>query len=158
MEHVPSYRERLRTEGLALAACGALGSAVLLAAVPDSRENPASTIGQLAVVALLLAALGPRSVRRSAALSVPAAELDEPLTGDATPLWTLPLICAALAALFAPAGLDASLRITGGCLLVGLAQAVLLERTAAAEERRLGTRLVRAPGSSLVRGTRLARV
>ena len=49
---------------------------------------------------------------------------------------------------------DAGLRVTGGCMLVGLAQAVLLERLVAADERRRGRRYVRMPGSSLL-GTKL---
>lgn len=48
--------------------------------------------------------------------------------------------------------------MTGGCLLVGLAQAVLLERVVAARERREDMRFVRLPGSRIVRGTRLGRL
>lgn len=84
----------------------------------------------------------------------------EGITGDPTPLWQLPLICGAGALLLGvPFGAwDTALRFTGGCALVGLAQAVVLEGTAAREElRRRGT-LVRLPGSSLLRGTQLGLV
>jgi len=85
---------------------------------------------------------------------------------EPTPLWQLPLIVAGLSAAVALprwtdlpgsrlAGYDAALRVTAGCLLVGLAQAVLLERVVARAEARHGWRYVRIPGSRLVRGTRL---
>ena len=148
------YRRRLRIEGLALAGVAAVASAALLLAVDASRAGPWNTVGQLAIVAVALAVLGPRSVRRWAATA-------EPVTasaphGEPTPLWQLPVICFGLTALVgAPAeAWDAALRVTGGCLLVGLAQAFLLERTAAREEHRLGGTLVRLPGSRLL-STRL---
>lgn len=61
----PTYRERLRTEGLVLAACGVAGSAgILVAKTEQATRWPWNTIGQLAVVAGLLGWLGPRSLRR----------------------------------------------------------------------------------------------
>jgi hypothetical protein len=152
-----TYRERLRREGYALAACGAVGSAVLLLAVDAARENPWSSVVQLAILAALLGWLGPRSVRRWSAEAAPVAA-DAAGSGEPTPLWQLPLICAGLALLVGwPTGAwDASLRVTAGCVLVGLAQAVLLDRTAAAQERRLGGELVRIKGSRVLKGTRLA--
>jgi hypothetical protein len=53
------------------------------------------------------------------------------------------------------AGWDAGLRVTGGCLLVGLAQAVRYERIVAADEGGRGRRYFRIPGSRLIRGTLL---
>jgi hypothetical protein len=61
---VPTYRERLRVEGLTLAASGALGSAGLLAFKTEQATRwPLNTVGQLAVVAGLLGWLGPRPRR-----------------------------------------------------------------------------------------------
>ena len=155
----PTYRERLRVEGGVLAACGAAGSVALLVAVDESTRNPASTIGQLAAVAALLGWLGPRGARRSMDAAGPAAAEEGPLSGEPTPLWQLPLIVAGLAV---PIGLvggwDAGLRVTGGCLLVGLAQAVLIERVVAARERAGGGAFVRLAGSRILRGTRLGRL
>jgi len=53
---------------------------------------------------------------------------------------------------------DAGLRVTGGCVLVGLAQALLLARIVHVDERATGRTYVRAPGSRIVRGTQLAYV
>ena len=50
---------------------------------------------------------------------------------------------------------DAALRIGGGCVVVGLAQAVLFERLVAAAERKGGESFLRAAGSSLFTGTKL---
>jgi hypothetical protein len=79
--------------------------------------------------------------------------------GSPSPLWHLPLVMVVLATPFALLGSwDAALRVTAGCALVGLAQALLLERIAAREEARLGGgALVRLPGSRLL-GTRLGRL
>jgi hypothetical protein len=125
-----TYRSRLRREGSALAACGAVGSAFLLVAVDAARENPWSSVVQLAILAAALAVLGPRSVRRwsAQAAPVPAGAAG---SGEPTPLWQLPLICAGLALLAGiPTGAwDAALRVTAGCVLVGLTQAVLLDRS-----------------------------
>jgi hypothetical protein len=153
---VPTYRERLRLEGGVLAACGLAGSVLLLALADDATDGPGSTVAQLALVAVLLVWFAPRAVRSWAAKAEPVAPGD-PVSGDPTPLWQLPLICAGLALAFGlPFGAwDAALRVTGGCALVGLAQAVLLDRVAAGEERRRGGTLVRLPGSSLFTGTKL---
>ena len=57
-----------------------------------------------------------------------------------------------------PTGMwDAGLRVTGGCVLVGLMQSPLMARLVAREERRSGRRFVRLPGSRIGRGTRLGR-
>ena len=161
----PSYRERLRIEGLTLAACGAVGSAALVAFVPASRRWPLNTLAQLAVVAVLLEALGARRVRRWVA---DASELTpgEEGSGEPTPLWMLPPIVAGLAAVLVllpetglpashRAGWDAALRITGGCTLVGLAQALRFTRVVEEDERKRGRRYVRVKGSHLWSGTTL---
>src|SRR3954468_8798133 len=159
----PSYRERLRVEGFALAALGAAGSAALIAFEPESRRRPASTIGQLIALALLLEWVGTRRVRGSVD---EARELPEPGSGEPTPLWMLPPIVAGLAAAFVAlpetglpfsdqAGWDAGLRVTAGCAVVGLAQALRWERVVAAAERSSGRRYIRAAGSHLLGGTKL---
>ena len=158
----PTYRERLRAEGLVLAGAGALASAVLLIAVAAASDRAASTLGQLAFVTLLLAVFGPLSARRALAGARPV-QPGEQLTGEPTPLWVPPLVLVVLATPFVVAGelgvggagWDAGLRVTGGCLLVGLAQGVLMERLVAADERRSGRSYIRVPGSSATRGTRL---
>jgi hypothetical protein len=134
-----------------------------VAFVPESRRRPPSTIGQLIALALLLEWLGTRSVRRSID---EARELDEPGSGEPTPLWVLPPIVAGLAAAFVAlpktglpfsdlAGADAGLRVTAGCVVVGLAQAVRWERVVAAAERTSGRRYFRVAGSHLWSGTKL---
>jgi hypothetical protein len=164
----PSYRERLRVEGLALAACGALASAALVAFVPESRRRPASTAVQLAAVVLLLETFGRRAVRgwmRDAGELRPGEEG----SGEPTPLWMLPPIVLGLAAAFVLlpetglpatdlAGWDAGLRITGGCVIVGLAQALVFERVVAADEAANGRRYLRVKGSHLWCGTKLGYV
>ena len=159
---VPSYRERLRLEGAVLAAAGALGSALLLAFVEEARERAGSTIAQIAAVALLLALLAPLLVRRWLAAAQPVAS-DAGLTGRPTPLWMPPLVVVVLVAVFVvpgelgmgAVGWDAGLRITLGCMLVGLAQALLLAGIVAADEARRGRRYLRLPGSRAIGGTKL---
>lgn len=162
---VPSYRERLRREGLALAGVGAAGSAALIVLVPASRRWPLNTVGQLAVTAALLQRFGTRSVRKAmdgAREALPGGEG----TGEATPLWMMAPIVAGLATPFvllprtglpgsSRAGWDAALRITAGSMLSGLAQATLYERAVAADERVRARRYVRATGSSLLGSTNL---
>jgi hypothetical protein len=159
----PSYRERLRIEGLSLAALGAAATAALVAFVPDSRRRPASTIGQLIAVAVLLEVVGTRKVR---GWLDDAHEVEDPGTGEPTPLWMLPPIVAGLTAAFVAlpetglpfsdlAGWDAGLRVTAGCALVGLAQGVRWERVVAAAERSRARRYIRVKGSHLWSGTTL---
>lgn len=150
-----TYRARLRTEGLTLAACGVVGSVVLLLADERTIQNAGSTVGQLVVVLTLLAILGPLAVRRAIAGSQPAGTVEA--TGEPTPLWHLPLVVAALTVpLVALGAWDAGLRVTGGCTLVGLAQALLLARVVHSDERATGRIYIRASGSRILRGTRLA--
>lgn len=115
-------------------------------------------MAQLAVVLVLLTVLGPPAARRALGRADPAPVPDAG-SGEPTPLWQLPLIVLVLTLPFGLLGAwDAALRVTGGCLLVGLTQAVLLERVVAARERREGARFVRLPGSRIVRGTRLGKL
>jgi hypothetical protein len=161
----PSYRERLRIEGLTLAACGAVGSAALVAFIPASRRWPLNTVAQLAAVAVLLETLGTRRVRRWMADADELGPGDEG-SGEPTPLWVIPPIVIALAALFVVlpetglpasdrAGWDAALRITGGTTLVGLAQALRFARVVEQDERARGRRYLRVKGSHLWSGTKL---
>ena len=156
----PSYRELLIREGGALALSGALGSALLLGLEDSATDGPWNTGGQLAVVAALCAFLGPRSVRKWTARAEPVPEGDTSLTGEPTPLWQMPVITAGLTlAVALPTGMwDAGLRVTGGCLLVGLTQAALMATVVGADERRRRRRYVRLPGSRILRGTRLGAV
>lgn len=142
-----------------LAATGAAGSVVLLATAPEARRWPLNTVGQLAGVAALLGWLTPRIGERArrAPLTLRAGD------GDPTPLHHVPVPVVAFALLVGPhtrplaphprlaerAGWDAVLRVTGGALLVGLWQAIVLPRV-------VGPRAVRLPGSRIGR-TRLGR-
>ncbi len=152
---IPSYRERLRLEGAVLAACGALSAVAVLTLTDTATRGPVSTAVQLAVVALLMATLGTRSVLRSLERAAPLDPV-APGSGEPTPLWQLPLIVAVLTLAFGfGAGWDAGLRIGGGCVVVGLAQALLFERLVARAERRRRSTFHRVPGSSLFTGTKL---
>jgi hypothetical protein len=152
-------------EGLALAACGAIGSIALLAFVPESRRRPASTVLQLAALLVLLGTLGPRALRSWMHDAKQLAPGEEG-SGEPTPLWMLPPIVVALAAVFVVlpetglplsdgAGWDAGLRVTAGSAMVGLAQALLFEHLVAAGEQSDGRRYVRIKGSRLLGGTKL---
>lgn len=153
-----TYLHRLRLEGAVLAACGAIGTVALLAATPQSRHGPVSTLVQLAVVALLLLWLGSRGVRRSMTDSTERTG-GESGSGEPTPLWHIALIVVVLAgAAGAIAGWNAGIRVTGGCVLLGAAQALLLARIVAAEERRTGRVFYRVAGSRILKGTRLGYV
>jgi hypothetical protein len=150
-----TYRQRLRLEGLALALCGAVGTVLLLAVSGQARREPLNTAGQLGAVALLLGWLGPRSARRAIAASQPRSERDLG-SGEPTRVWQLPLIVVGLAtAAGLLAGWDAGVRVTGGCVLVGLTQAGVLERIVATDEQRTGRTYFRIAGSRILRGTRL---
>jgi len=158
----PTYRQRLRLEGTVLAASGALASVLLLTLVAEATERAASTALQITFVAVLLAIAGPLYVRRWLAAAQPVAD-GAGLTGQPTALWKPPLVVVVLTALFVvpgelgigAVGWDAGLRITLGCTLVGLAQALLVERLVASDEARQGRSYVRLPGSRATSGTNL---
>ena len=158
----PTYRDRVRLEGAVLAAAGALGSVLLLAFAGEASERAASTALQIAFVTAVLAVAGPIFVRRWLAAAQPVAD-GAGLTGQPTALWKPPLVVVVLTALFvAPGelgvgavGWDAGLRITLGCMIVGLAQALLVERLVASDEARNGRSYVRLPGSRATSGTNL---
>lgn len=159
-----AYATRLRLEGAVLAATGLAASAALVTRVPQSRRWPASTIGQVALVAGILAVRGPATVAAwmDAAEPVDAVQL----TGEPTPLHHVPvpmlfgaLTFKALASIGGPmarlAGWDAALRFTAGSAVVGATQALVLARVVAAAEAREGRTYFRRPGSRLGTGTRL---
>ena len=158
----PTYRQRLRLEGTVLAAAGGLGSVLLLAFADEASERAASTALQVTFVVAVLAVAGPVFVRRWLAQAERVRD-GVRLTGQPTALWKPPLVVAGLTALFVvpgelgfgAVGWDAGLRITLGCMLVGLAQAVLLERLVASDEARNGRSYVRLPGSQATSGTNL---
>lgn len=151
----PSYRQRLRLEGFALAICGAAGSLLLLIAAPEAHRGLLSSVAQLVVVALLLAWLGPLSVHRAIAAAEP--RFGRRIgSGEPTPVWQIPLIVLGLTLLAGVlAGWDAGLRVTVGCALVGLAQAMLLARIVATNEHSSRRTYFRVAGSRILRGTRL---
>ena len=154
---MPTYRQRLRLEGGALAACGLCAAVLLLALEPSSTDAPVSTVVQLAAVLVAMLVLGRASTRRAMAEAVelrPAAGG----TGQPTALWKLPPIVAVLTLGFGElASWDAGLRASCGCAVVGLVQAIFLERLVAADEARGGWRYHRIPGSRILKGTRLGR-
>jgi len=155
----PTYRERLRLEGTVLAAVGAAEAGALLALAPQARRRPWSTVAQLGLTATLAATRGRTKVQRALDEAVeltPGAEGG----GEPTPLWMLPAIAAALTAFVAAplsprSGWDAGLRVAGGCVIAGVAQAALYERAVAAAEAANGRRYIRVAGSGLLGGTNL---
>jgi hypothetical protein len=154
----PTYLQRLRLEGTVLAACGGLGTLALLALTAQARHGPASTAGQLVVVAALLLWLGPRGVRGSIAHSR-RQTADDIGSGEPTPLWHIAVIVLALTVLAGElAGWDAGIRVTGGCLLVGASQALILGRVVSSDERITGRTYYRVAGSRILKGTRLGYV
>jgi len=158
----PTYRRRLRIEGGVLAGSGALGSVLLLALVDEASERAASTAGQIAFVMVALAVLGPLALKRWLAAAEQIRPGTEP-TGEPTALWLPPLVVAVLVAVFVvpgelgvgAVGWDAGLRITLGCLVVGLTQALLLAQLVAADEKRNDRCFLRLPGSRAIGGTKL---
>ena len=158
----PTYRQRLRLEGTVLAVAGGLGSVLLLAFVDEASERAASTALQIAFVVAVVAVAGPMFVRRWLREAQPVSD-GAGLTGQPTALWKPPLVVVVLTALFVvpgelgvgAVGWDAGLRITLACMVVGLAQALLVERLVAADELRNGRSYVRLPGSKATSGTNL---
>ncbi|MGH2892717.1 MAG: hypothetical protein ACRDPM_05535 [Solirubrobacteraceae bacterium] len=151
----PTYLQRLRLEGAVLASCGTIGTVVLLVVTPQARRAPASTAWQLLVAAGLLAWLGPRGVRRSIARSdqLPAEHIG---SGEPTPIWHIVAIAMILTVVAGElGGWDAGLRVTGGCLLVGTLQALILGRMVATQQHASGRTYYRIVGSRILKGTRL---
>ena len=167
-----TYRHRLRIEGLTLAAAGLAGSALLLATKEQARRAPVNTAVQLGLVAAGIVVLGPRSTRKTID-SAERVRFGRAGTGEPTPLWHVPVPMVAGAIflgrfakplnkklglpkrLARGAGWDAALRATAGSALVGLNQALLMERQVARAERRGLKAYYRMPGSALGTGTRL---
>lgn len=148
------YRDRLRLEGTVLAACGAVAAVAILAFAPGATDGPTSTVVQLVIVALLMGTLGTRSVLRSLSDAQPDERSDA--TGEPTAPWKVVTVVVVLTLGFGfGAGWDAGLRVGGGCVIVGIAQALLFAELVAREEQRSGRRFHRVPGSSLLTGTRL---
>lgn len=165
-----TYAQRLRTEGLALAAVGAAGSAVLLATQPEAKRQPLNTIGQLAAVAGALAYFGPRATDK-ALNGASRVRFGRVGTGEPTPLWHIPVPVIAEVAFFAVVskralartslpprvkqapGWDAGLRVTAGSAVVGAYQALVIARQVKAVEARKRRAYYRMPGSRLGRGT-----
>ena len=159
-----AYATRLRLEGGVLAATGIAASAALIARVPQARRWPASTIGQVTLVAGVLGVRGPPCVAAWMGAAEPVDAVQ--LTGEPTPLHHVPvpmlfgaLTFKVLESIGGPvargAGWDAALRVTAGSALVGAAQALVLARVVAAAEAREGRTYFRLPGSRLGTGTRL---
>lgn len=154
----PSYRERLRIEGLALAGSAAVATIVLLAAVPGSREEIPRTLIVLLVALLLIAWLAPRSVHLALGR---AAQLFTPDLGSGEPraLWQLPVIVAVPVVIVAKLGGGANgLRLALVLLLLGLFQAFVLERIVAVKEGQARRRFFRVEGTKLLGATRLGYV
>lgn len=147
-----------------LAASGLAASAALIVRMPQSRRWPASTIGQVALVAAGMAVRGPAVVTGWMAAAEPVDAV--PVTGEPTPLAHVPvpmvlgaLLLRALASIGGPgarlAGRDAALRVTAGSAVVGAAQALVLAPAVAASEEHERRTYFRLPGSRLGTGTRL---
>lgn len=151
----PSYRERLRLEGLTLAGTSALATLILLIVASGSHAGIGTTLIVLLLAFLLIAWLAPRSVhvavRRASQLFTP--ELG---TGEPRAPWQLVLIVAAATAVVSKlAGTPMGLRLTLILLLLGLAQAFILERIVAVHEGQSRRRYYRVEGTKMFGATRL---
>lgn len=154
----PSYRERLRAEGLALTVSAALAALVLLLAVSGSGAGVTRTLIVVAVALLLLAWLGPRSAHVALGR---ATQLFTPDLGSGQPraLWQLPVLVAITTAAVARLGGGANgLRLDLILLLVGLCQAFVLERIVAVNEGQTRRRYFRVEGSKMLGATRIGYV
>lgn len=159
MMAAPTYHQRLRLEGAVLAGCGAVATIAVLAGTAQATRGALSTGVQLLVVAVLLLGLGPRGLRRSLSRSHELGPGRSIGSGEPTPLWHIVAIVAVLtAAVGGLAGWDVGLRVTGGCVLVGLAQALVLGPLVTREQRATNRTFYRVAGSRIVRGTRLGYV
>jgi hypothetical protein len=166
----PTYRERLRVEGLTLAAAGVAGSALLLATQEQAKRATQSTAIQLGMLAAGLTLLGPRSTAK-ALDNADRIWLRRIGDGEPTPLWHVPIPMIAgtifVAKIVKPlnrklglprrlaraAGWDAGLRVTAGAAMLGLYQALVIERQVARAEAARHRTYYRRPGSRLGSGT-----
>ncbi len=154
----PSYRDRLRAEGLALAAGAALTAAILLVGASESRAGLTRTLIVVAVALLLVAWLGPRSVHLALGR---ATQLFTPDLGSGEPraLWQFPALVAVATVIVAKfAGAGNGLRLDLILLLIGLCQAFVLERIVAVNEGQARRRYFRVEGSKMLGATRLGYV
>lgn len=151
----PTYRARLRREGLTLAACGVLAALAVAAIFRPGGNELVGAGAQLLVVAGLLVVFGPRSAFKAMDRAEPLGGA-HPGSGEPTPLWHVMAIVAVLTPLLsAPSAGVGGITFAGGAALVGLAQALLLARNVAREERETGREFFRRPGSRILRGTKL---
>lgn len=154
----PSYRERLRVEGLALAVSAGLAALVLLVAAAGSREGLSRTLIVLGVALLLIAWLGPRSVHLALGRST---QLFTPDLGKGEPraLWQLPaLVAVATVAAAKLLSAASGLRVALVLLVLGLCQAFVLERIVAVNEGQSRRRYFRVEGSKMLGATKLGHV
>ena len=154
----PSYRERLRIEGLALAGSAALATLVLLAEAAAARTGIGTTLIVLGVALLLIAWLAPRSVHLALGH---ATQLFTPDLGrgEPRPPWQLVLIVVVSTLVVAKLGGGAmGLRLALILLMLGLAQAFVLERIVAVNEGQSRRRYFRVEGSRMLGATRLGYV
>lgn len=151
----PSYRERLRAEGLALATSAALAALVLVIVVSGAGAGLARTLIVAAVALLVVAWLGPRSVHLALGR---ATQLFTPDIGGGEPraLWQFPALVAVMTAVVAKfAGAGNGLRLDLILLLLGLCQAFVLERIVAVNESQTRRRYFRVEGSKMLGATRV---
>jgi len=151
----PSYRERLRAEGLALLVCAAISVVVLLVAVADATAGLSRTLIVALVALLLIAWLGPRSVHLALR---GASQLFTPDLGSGEPraIWQLPVIVAVATVIVTKLGGAANgLRLALVLLILGCFQAFVLERIVAVNEGQSRRRYFRVEGSRMLGATRL---
>ena len=154
----PSYRERLRVEGLALTGSAFLAALVLLFAASGATDGLPRTLIVLFVALLLIAWLGPRSVHVAVRR---ATQLFTPDLGDGQPrgLWQLPLVVAVGTVIVTKlAGAAMGLRLTLVLVLLGLFQAFVLERIVAVHEGQSRRRYFRVEGTKMFGATHLGYV
>lgn len=154
----PSYRERLRAEGLALAGSALAATLVLVIAATGATAGISRTLIVLFVALLLIFWLGPRSVHLATGR---ASQLFTPDLGSGEPraLWQLPLIVAVVTVIVTKLS-DAAdgFRLTLILLILGLVQAFVLERIVAVKEGQGRRRYYRVEGSKMLGATRLGYV
>lgn len=166
----PSYRQRLRAEGLTLAATGGVAATWIVATRREAMRKPVSTVAQLALVGAGLARYGPRVTLRSLAAARPVAQV-ELGSGAPVPLWLVPAPLLAVTLLGARGVLsplplprrdgeawDRGLRAAVGGALLGLYQAMVAERFVCRSERAGDRTYYRLPAPGAGGGTVLGYV